>query len=179
MFRSLSLLAWAFCALVAPNAGCARATPSPAAAPELQQATLASAEADDCTLQTPLVPGVPGSPGNLLPSELRPEGVSELAALMRAMMADLSKAKEAVARGEPAPALHDAHRKIRCAWPTTPSDRNETYDAMAQAYLGVLKARDLQPTDPKAAHNAVVDGCRACHEVSCTGPLGAIEKLRL
>ena len=158
--------------------GCARSTAdSPSEPPPAQ--TAAAAPRDDCTLETPLVPGVPGSPGNLLPSDINPNGASELAALMRTMQRDLSQAGEAIRRGEAPPPMFERHRKLRCSWPTDPAERNATFDAMAQSYLAQVKSLEARPVDLRDAHQRVVSACIACHETACTGPIPAIEALRL
>jgi hypothetical protein len=161
--------------LVALGAGCTRPReeqPAPAA-----QAAL---EVDDCTGDTALVPGIPGSPGHLIPTELQPSGASELAVLMRTMQADLAKSAERLRAGSPPPeALYPTHRRIRCAWPTDPGERTASYDAFAVAYLEQVRALDARPDELRAAHDRIVDGCVACHQTTCTGPLPAIEKLRV
>jgi hypothetical protein len=132
----------------------------------------------DCSLTTPLVPGVPGSPGHLIPSERNPNGDSELAALMRRMQSEVETARGMVMKGEvPAP-MYAGHRRIRCSWPTEAKDRDEGFDALAVNYLSAMKKLDA-PGDKKAAFAGVVGACRACHERSCPGPLTAIEKLEL
>lgn len=139
--------------------------PAPAAEPE-------------CTLETPLVPGVPGSPGHLIASEVNPNGASELAALMRTMVADWRAAKAALEKGEaPAAKHHATHRKLRCAWPTDAQDRDATFDGLAVNYLAAVKAYDAAPT--KETYGAVIGACAACHEVTCGGPLELIDGLRL
>ena len=129
----------------------------------------------DCTLDTPLVKGVPGSPGHLIPSERNPNGASELATLMRQMVSDLEAAH---ADFDQRPALWPRHRRLRCAWPTEPSDRNPTFDALAVQYLAQLQAFDTERENPKAAYQRVVDACVACHEQSCEGPRERILQLR-
>jgi hypothetical protein len=147
--------------------GCARSVPAPAPALE------------DCTDRTALTPGVPGSPGHRIASELHPEGASELATLMRAMVADLEQGRAALVRGVPLPPLWSRHRRMRCSWPTDPADRTAAYDAMAVTYLAQVQALDAKPANPRAAFNAVVAGCQACHENSCPGPLDKIASLKL
>lgn len=141
--------------------------PKPAAAPE-----------DDCTLATPLQPGVPGSPGHLIASDINPNGASELAALMRTMVADWRAVKASLeADAGAGTAKHFAsHRRIRCAWPTDPKDRDATFDGLAASYLAAVKAYDAAPS--KEAYGAVIGGCAACHEVTCGGPLEVIEGLK-
>jgi hypothetical protein len=132
--------------------------------------------ADDCTFETKLVPGVPGSPGHLIPSERNPNGASELAALMRRMVDDWRAARPALEVDAGVAARFPTHRKLRCAWPTDPGDRTESFDAFAKNYLAQVKAFDAAPS--RATYEGVLDACKACHEVTCGGPLEVIEGLR-
>ncbi|MDX2009984.1 MAG: hypothetical protein SFW67_07340 [Myxococcaceae bacterium] len=154
-------------------AGCTK----PAASPR-DAGLNAAALVDDCTLATPLVPGVPGSPGYLIPSERNPNGASELATHMRRMADDLRASRAALLDGGSALLLWASHRKLRCAWPTALSDRNEAYDAMAQTYLGAVRALDAKPSS-REAYTGVVAACRACHEQTCDGPIAVIDGLGL
>ncbi len=157
---------------------CAREPAAPAA-PATGSSSTPSAGSSDCTFETPLVPGVPGSPGHLLPSDINPNGASELAALMRTMTADLDALRTTLDAAPSLP-LHARHSKIRCAWPTDPSERTPQFDAFAVAYLGRVQALDAAPpAERKAAFDAVISACTSCHEQSCTGPIPRIEKLRL
>lgn len=149
-------------------AGC---TKPPVAVPD------AAVVEEECTLQTKLVPGVPGSPGHLLPSEINVNGASELAALMRTMKADLESAGVAIAAGKPVPPMHPRHRKMRCSWPTGLDDRNPVFEANAVSYLGFVRALDAKPTPE--THDAVVGACLTCHATACPGPIPVIEKLRM
>ena len=147
---------------------CSRPTPAPAPAEEAE-----------CTLQTKLVPGIPGSPGHLISSELNINGASELATLMRMMKADLEAARAAIEHHAPLVPMYARHRKIRCAWPTGLEDRNPTFEASAISYLSLVRTLDSRPADLEAAYGNVVSGCLGCHATSCPGPISAIEKLRL
>lgn len=155
------------------SANAAAAAPTPIAAAAL------APQADDCTLATKLVPGVPGSPGHLIPSEINPNGASELAALMRTFVKDMSAARELVQKSAPVPELWSRHRKMRCSWPTAASDRDEGFDARAQVYLAAVKELDAKPADMTKAFDNVLAACRACHEVSCAGPIEVIDSLRI
>jgi hypothetical protein len=130
---------------------------------------------DDCTLSTPLVPGIPGSPGHLIRSARNPNGDSELSHLMRRFVDDLAAARASLEAGEPVPKLFPSHRRMRCAWHTRPEERDATYDGMAQAYLAAVQAYDAGPR--RGTYNAVVQGCIACHSVSCGGPLEMIQAM--
>jgi len=157
-------------------AACNRSTPppQPVAAPKPP----APVE-EECTYQTVLTPGVPGSPGHLIPSDINPNGASELATLMRAMVADLEQGKVALEKGEPLAPMWSRHRKMRCSWPTDSADRNEAFDGMAQTYLAQVKALDAKPANPRAAFNGVVAACQACHENTCPGPIEKITTLKV
>ncbi len=159
--------------VVVGAAACSRAPASaevtaPAPAPE-----------PECTLQTPLKPGIPGSPGNLIPSSINPNGVSELAALMRQMLEDMRTAREALQKGEQPPLLGARHSKLRCSWPTDAHMRDAEFDTRAQAYLAAERALDARQPDARTAYAATVESCVACHSVSCEGPVPLIESLRL
>ena len=164
------------CFLVACTSRTAQPTPSPPSGAQGELALPVASEA--CTLETPLVEGVPGSPGHLLPSAINPNGQSELAALMRTMLDDLKQARVAIEGGAGIAPMLARHSKIRCAWPTTPSERNQRFDVMAQSYLMVVEALEKAPkAGARAAFNDAVDGCRGCHEKTCSGVLVALEGL--
>jgi hypothetical protein len=132
--------------------------------------------ADDCTLATELVPGIPGSPGHLIKSTRNPNGDSEHAVLMRLFVDDLREARVLLEAGQPVKKLHDTHRKMRCAWPTRPEERNVRFDSLAQGYLAAVRAFDAAPQ--KANYNAIIQGCIACHSTSCGGPLDFIDGMK-
>lgn len=131
---------------------------------------------DACTATTVLAPGVPGSPGHLIASERNPNGASELATLMRAFVDDWKAARVALEADAGVSARLPTHRKLRCAWPTDAADRNPVFDGFAVGYLEKVKAFDARPS--RATYEGVLDGCKACHEVSCGGPLEVIEGMR-
>lgn len=165
MTRSLALVT--SCLLLA---GCQKEKP---AAP-----TPPPAPVDDCTFETKLVDGIPGSPGHLIPSERNPNGASELATLMRTFVDNWRATRTALKAdaGVAGVPFFPVHRKIRCSWPTDPGDRNPTFDGYAQGYVTAVKAFDAAPS--VKTYEGVLDACKACHEVSCGGPLEVIEGLR-
>jgi hypothetical protein len=164
-------------------ASVAACTPPPA--PPAPAAPAASpgpaADADTCTWETPLVAGVPGSPGHLIPSARNPNGHTELAWRMRAMQDHLAAVRAAIVDGAPMPPKPTDHHRIRCSWPTTASDRNAAFDAFSVNYLQALDAlHDPAATAPiRARYDVAVASCRACHENTCPGPLMAIDSLAL
>jgi hypothetical protein len=129
-----------------------------------------------CTLETVLTPGAPGSPGHLIASERNPNGASELATLMRTFVDDWREARSRLEADAGVSARFPTHRKLRCAWPTDAADRNAAFDGFAVNYLKQVNAFDARPS--RETYEGVLDGCKACHEVSCGGPLEVIEGLR-
>lgn len=167
--RRLLLLPSLLCWLAA----CADAPPAPIApAPRAQPLPAAA----DCTLDTALVPGIPGSPGHLIRSPRNPNGDSELSALMRQFIDDLYAARAAVEAGKPVAPMYPTHRRMRCSWFTKPEERNALYDGLAQGYLASVQAFDTAPS--REAYNAIINNCVACHSVKCGGPLDYIDGMR-
>ena len=133
-----------------------------------------------CTLATPLVAGIPGSPGHLMPSTRNPNGQSELSGVMRTMQADLAAARTAITGQAPLVPMRARHEKLRCAWPTNPSDRDAQFDANARVYLDAVAALEsAAPASRAPAFDGVLNACKACHELTCSGAIVAIEALRL
>jgi hypothetical protein len=137
-----------------------------------------AAPEETCTLETKLTPGVPGSPGHLITSAINPNGASELATLMRRFVADWRGVQGALREHQPLPRGFAAvHARVRCSWPTTPSDRDAAFDGLAVHYLGAVRAYDAAPS--AQSFNQVVASCRACHEQTCGGPLVVIDSLKV
>lgn len=150
--------------------------PAPAANPAPAATPAAAAADEDCTLATELVPGIPGSPGHLIKSPRNPNGDSELAVLMRQMVDDLREVRVLAEAKQPVKKLWPEHRRMRCAWPTRPEERNEAFDGRAQGYLAAVRAFDETPG--QATYNAMIAGCISCHSVSCGGPLDFIDGMK-
>jgi hypothetical protein len=131
----------------------------------------------ECTGQTPLVPGIPGSPGHYVVTDVHPDGASELALLMRGFVDDLKAARADVVAGRAVTPRWSVHRRMRCAWPTSLAERDARYDALAVAYLEQRRALDAHADTE--TYNRVLSGCLACHESMCPGPIELIEGLRL
>lgn len=129
-----------------------------------------------CDFRTKLVPGIPGSPGNLIPSARNPNGVSELAQLMRQFVEDLDEAKRVLASGEKPKKLFPTHKRMRCSWHTVPSERNEAYDRRAKSHLDLVQAFDDAPGQD--SFNAIIQSCIACHSVSCQGPISFLTRMQ-
>jgi hypothetical protein len=145
---------------------------SETATPKVQ----AAAADADCNLSTVLVPGIPGSPGHLIPSARNPNGDSQLAVLMRQFVDDLREVRTQLEARQPVKQLFATHRTMRCAWHTKPAERDERYDGLAQGYLAAVRAFDAAPGQTN--YNAIVQGCISCHSASCGGPLDFIDSMK-
>ena len=162
---------------VAPSASTEELAPVAEEAGETEEA--APSPSVECTWETPLEPGIPGSPGNLIPSEINPNGASELSVLMRKMVADLREVRQAILNNSPPATYPDDHGRMRCTWPTDSDVRNAMFDGMAKNYLASYE-RLVTAQDSHARHfESVLDGCIGCHSNTCQGPIPMIESLRL
>ena len=153
---------------------CAQA-PTPTPAGDLTSLPVIAPLQEDCDFAAPLVPGIPGSPGNLIKSPRNPNGDSELSYVMRRMADDLAAARSAMQSGGVPQTLLPIHRRIRCSWHSKPEERNDAFEGMARAYLTTVKSFDEAPG--KNRYNAIVNACIACHSNTCRGPIDMIEQL--
>lgn len=131
--------------------------------------------APTCTHETPLKPGVPGSPGHLITSATNPNGQSELAHLMRTMLHDMQARRDALRQGNTPEPLRN-FTKMKCAWPTADGTRSAHYDSMADVMLTTVSEFNKDTTSG-VAYNQVVGACLACHQSACPGPMAAIRPL--
>ena len=114
----------------------------------------------------------------LKPSDRNPNGVSELAALMRTMEAQTETWKKEIEAGQaeldPVP---DVYRTLKTAVPTEKEMKNEFFDGFSDDFNGyaaaLVKARKK---DRKTAFNTMVGGCMNCHTQMCPGPVKRIRK---
>lgn len=168
------LLLLSTCLLAAACAKEPAVAPAPQSSP--QSSPQSPAEDADCNLSTPLVPGIPGSPGHLIKSSRNPNGDSELAVLMRQFVDDLREARPLLEAGQPVKKLFPTYRKMRAMWLTKPEERNAKFDGLAVGYLGLVKAYDGKPG--KDTYNGIIAGCISCHSQSCGGPLDFIDTMK-
>ncbi|PIE18951.1 MAG: hypothetical protein CSA66_03415 [Proteobacteria bacterium] len=168
--------AWLIGAALALTACSQKPQPPAPSVPAAVVAAPAVPAAPACTGDTELVPGVPGSPGHYIPSDINPNGHSELAHRMRLMLAELTALKPAVEAGR-APRIAAGHERIRCSWPTDARDRDAAFDELAVAYLAAVAAYHEAPAVD--TFNGIVQGCLDCHAHTCGGPMVAIRPLRI
>ena len=58
-----------------------------------------------------------------------------------------------------------------------PADTNQSFQAFAQLWLGRVGAFKAEKSEEN--YNAVMDGCVACHQERCPGPIPKIKRLKL
>ncbi len=105
---------------------------------------------------------------------------SELALLMRDMVAHVDSSKARMQRSaEPLP-YPERFERIFTATPTDgelPIDRF-SFTAFADGYLKQVRSfHDSALEDRRLTFNAMVDACAACHSSACPGPLVKIRKM--
>ncbi len=141
-------------------------------------ATPAPVQIEECTGETELKAGIPGSPGNLIKSSINPNGASELADHMRKMLVDMKTIQAAVRNSTPLPAIDlEDHTRIRCTWPTQESMRKPPYEAFALTYLDAVKSYN-ENERTAVGFGKVLDACVLCHNSTCEGPVAAINGAR-
>ncbi len=123
--------------------------------------------------------------GKKTPSEcatkpLNPNGDSELALLMRDMMASSQSLKEKIKQGNLPDKFPEEFLKIHTALPTDSETKKESFDGFANNYISNLHVLFNSPKEELLRnYNAVVSACASCHSQHCPGPLKAINKLKI
>lgn len=106
--------------------------------------------------------------------------MSELASLMEQMYKDNQSIRERIMNGEIPASFPEDFKRIHTAAATDPKEINETYHAMADAYLQAVDAvTTSDSTTVKRAFNNLVQSCVSCHQIYCQGPIKRIQKLHI
>jgi len=103
---------------------------------------------------------------------------SELAQLMRDLHAKSVDWKTEIESGSEITPIPEWAKNIKTAEATDPNDLNDTFYAMATAYLASLQ--DFENADKasmKQYFNNTISNCVNCHQVFCQGPIPKIKKL--
>ena len=105
---------------------------------------------------------------------------TELALLMKKMLADYGKAKAQLDQNKIVENRVDYISDILTAEATDPKDINDLYRALGQPFIeqatkyaqtGDTLSRQIE------MHNLTIQTCIKCHESFCGGPIDAIKKL--
>jgi len=115
------------------------------------------------------------------PDERNPNGVSELAAVMRVMESQTELWKTEIAEDkETLSAMPDAYNTLKTAKVTEPEMKNDNFNGFADNFLSFTNAFVKSPKeDRKTAFNAMVSACLTCHNQMCPGPVKRINKFML
>lgn len=109
---------------------------------------------------------------------LNPNGDSELAMLMRAMLDSSANIKALISKGKMPENFPEEFLKIHTAKPTDPKVRTPEYEAFATSFVeGLDQLYKSPPEDFQVNYNSLVQRCANCHKAICPGPLKAINKL--
>lgn len=116
---------------------------------------------------------------NLIQQPINPNGDSELALLMRAMVEEAEQIKKQVANGEPVTITLD-HEEILSAHATEPEKAaSPEFKAFAAAYLQAIEElKGAGPDQSAAIYDQMINSCMSCHQVLCPGPTMRIKKLQ-
>jgi hypothetical protein len=107
-------------------------------------------------------------------------GRSELALTMRNMYDQMKLVRNSIERGVEIKSNYlEKYRSIHSDRATEPEKIDETYQAMAALFLKQYKAFESDSTNRITAFNSMLDGCLACHQQKCPGPIKVINKLKL
>lgn len=114
----------------------------------------------------------------LTPSDINPNGASELAQLMRTMETQTENWKKEIDAGakelSPVP---DVYNTLKTAIPTEAEMKNNNFNAFSDDFVNYSTALVKAPkAERKMAFNTMVGGCMACHEQMCPGPVKRIQK---
>jgi hypothetical protein len=111
---------------------------------------------------------------------VNPNGDSELALLMREMVATTQSIKDSLSAGKNVPVYPEHFGKIFFAQKTDSTIDKELFNTLAQGYIGNLKYfYGASEKEKVTAFNAMVNSCAACHQNFCGGPLKRIHELLL
>lgn len=103
---------------------------------------------------------------------------SELALEMRTIYGKLKIIGSELKNGEPVTdSLLLGYEKILEAKGSEPSDTDESFMAFANQWLNTVNA--FKENSSQENYNRVMDGCIACHEQRCPGPIPKIKRLKL
>ena len=115
---------------------------------------------------------------NLVQQPVNPNGDSELALLMRAMVEEAERIKAQIAAGEPVTITLD-HEKILTAHATEPEKAaSAEFKTFAATYLQAIEAlKAATPVESAVIYDEMISSCMGCHQMLCPGPMMRIKKL--
>lgn len=105
---------------------------------------------------------------------------SELALLMRKMYDEMALVKDSLKEGHTVRThFLEEFKRIQHAHATEPEKIDETYQALAEAFLFTYEQFEVSQEKQVEAFNQMLQNCLVCHENKCPGPVKSIKKLRV
>ncbi|MEQ9188664.1 MAG: hypothetical protein RLP15_13090 [Cryomorphaceae bacterium] len=105
---------------------------------------------------------------------------AELALLMRKMYDEMALVKDSIKAGYVVKTdFLEEFKRIQTAHASEPEKIDETYQAMAEAFLVNYQLFESSQSEQVSAFNSMLQNCLICHEHKCPGPVKAIKKLKI
>jgi hypothetical protein len=105
---------------------------------------------------------------------------SELALLMRKMYDEMKLVKDSIEQGMTVRTnFLKEFERIQNAHATEPEKIDETYHAMASAFLDTYATFEGNQNEQARHFNIMLQNCLVCHQNKCPGPVKAIKKLSI
>lgn len=105
---------------------------------------------------------------------------SELALLMRKMYDEMKLVKDSLDQGLTVKTdFYEEFKRIQTAHATEPEKIDDTYQAMAGAFLDNYASFEQTSQNQTEAFNIMLQNCLVCHQQKCPGPVKAINKLKI
>lgn len=113
-----------------------------------------------------------------VPANFEMYKTSEMAALMRKMLAKNKTLRQQIIEGEEIGDFNEAYLKVHTAKLTDDGHRDETFPTFANHFVKMQQELfEVEKGKQKAQFNRIVEACIACHQDRCTGPIPRIKKL--
>lgn len=113
-----------------------------------------------------------------VPSNFQMYKTSEMAELMRTMLAKNKELRKQIIQGEDIGDFNEAYLKIHTAKLTDSTDYDATYKTFANHFVQMQKqVFNVAKEERKEQFNRAINSCVACHKDRCTGPIPRIKKL--
>lgn len=115
---------------------------------------------------------------NTVPSNFQMYKTSEMAELMRTMLAKNKELRQQIINGEDIGDFNQAYLKVHTAQLTDSTDLDETYPAFANHFVEMQQEIfEVDESERKAQFNNAINACVSCHQDRCAGPIPRIKKL--
>lgn len=113
-----------------------------------------------------------------VPSKFEMYKTSEMAELMRTMLAKNKKLRAQIINGEDIGDFNEAYLKVHTAQLTDSTDLDETYPTYAKHFVQMQQdIFTVDKSERKEQFNNAINACVSCHQDRCAGPIPRIKKL--